>query len=95
MPRQTGQVRWFGLSPNRVEHPQKILLSVKSWACTSRPIIVSYSMGYALPVNFQGNTYNISVFKKHHENGRLFFYLYYLSEYDVIIVINENNLLTL
>ena len=88
MPRQTGQVRWFGLSPNRVEHPQKILLSVRSWACTSSPIIVSYSMGYALPVKFQGNTYNISVFKKHLENGRLIFYLCFLSEYDDIIDID-------
>src|SRR5579871_3701701 len=38
IPRQTWQVWWLGGAPNAVEHPQKILVAVRSWACTSRPI---------------------------------------------------------
>ena len=43
--RQTGQVRVFGssLAPGvaAVGQPQNILDSVRSWACTSIPMIVS------------------------------------------------------
>src|SRR5436853_6650362 len=42
-PRQTAQTCVFGGAPNRVEQPQKILLRVRSWACTSRPITGSKS----------------------------------------------------
>src|SRR5579864_8789346 len=41
-PRQTGQTLVFGGSPKRVEHEQKILLTVKSWTCTSSPMTGSY-----------------------------------------------------
>jgi len=37
-PRQTGQTWVFGGRPKRAEQEQKILLSVKSWTCTSSPI---------------------------------------------------------
>src|SRR5215831_17107911 len=37
-PRQTGQRAVFGSAPNRVEHPQKILVAVSSCAWISRPI---------------------------------------------------------
>ena len=45
MPRQTGQTRVFGSSGSpargRVGQPQNIFDSVRSWACTSMPMIVS------------------------------------------------------
>src|SRR5919201_4737492 len=41
-PRHTGHTFVFGGSPNRVEHPQKILVAVSSWTWTSRPITGSY-----------------------------------------------------
>src|SRR6266849_3006539 len=41
-PRQTGQTLVFGGSPKRVEQPQKILVRVRSWTWTSRPITGSY-----------------------------------------------------
>ena len=41
MPRHTGQVWVFGGAPNAGTHPQKILVRVWSWACTSRPITAS------------------------------------------------------
>src|SRR6266702_7964275 len=41
--RQTGQVWAFGSPPKAVEQPQKILLRVRSWACTSSPITTSKS----------------------------------------------------
>src|SRR5262249_24671126 len=41
-PRQTGQVFELGGAPNLVEQPQKILVWVRSWTCTSRPITGSY-----------------------------------------------------
>src|SRR5690348_14509265 len=43
MPVQTGQQRVFGSPPKAFRHPQNILLSVKSSACTSIPITASYS----------------------------------------------------
>src|SRR5688500_2223901 len=43
MPRQMGQVCVLGAPPNTVLHPQKILLRVSIWACTSRPITTSQS----------------------------------------------------
>src|SRR6185503_15867620 len=42
-PRQTAQTCVFGAAPNCVEQPQKILLRVRSCACTSRPITGSKS----------------------------------------------------
>ncbi len=45
MPRQTGQTRVFGSSGSPagadVGQPQNIFDSVRSWACTSMPMIVS------------------------------------------------------
>src|SRR4051794_16189418 len=41
-PRQTGQHCVFGGAPNSVLHPQNILLTVSSSACTSMPITASY-----------------------------------------------------
>src|SRR5215831_19345609 len=41
-PRHTGQTLLLGGAPNRVEHPQKILVCVRSWTCTSSPITGSY-----------------------------------------------------
>ena len=41
-PRQTGQTLVFGGAPKPVGHPQKILVRVASWQCTSRPITGSY-----------------------------------------------------
>ena len=38
MPRHTGQVWVLGGAPNWVEQPQKILVAVLSWACTSSPM---------------------------------------------------------
>src|SRR5258707_1251038 len=54
-PRQTGQVFELGWSPKRVEQPQKILDSVLSCACTSRPIMVSqlFVIGQLLVVSSQ------------------------------------------
>ena len=40
-PRQTGQVCELGDWPYSVEQPQKILVLVVSWTCTSRPMTVS------------------------------------------------------
>ena len=42
-PRQTGQMCVLGRAPNAVEQPQKILVSVRSCAWTSRPMTASYS----------------------------------------------------
>jgi len=41
-PRQTGHTLEFGGSPNRVEQPQKILVLVRSWTWTSKPMTGSY-----------------------------------------------------
>src|SRR5437660_12269734 len=41
-PKQTGQTFVFGGSPKRVEQEQKILVVVRSWTCTSRPMTGSY-----------------------------------------------------
>src|SRR6185312_3615310 len=41
-PRHTGQTFVFGGAPNCVEQPQKILVCVSSWTCTSSPITGSY-----------------------------------------------------
>src|SRR6516162_6098086 len=41
-PRHTGHTLVFGGLPNSVEQPQKILVLVRSWTCTSRPITGSY-----------------------------------------------------
>src|SRR5512140_169464 len=41
-PRQTGQTLVFGGAPKLVGQPQKILVRVASWTCTSRPITGSY-----------------------------------------------------
>src|SRR5437868_5945060 len=41
-PKQTGQTLVLGASPKRVEHEQKILVTVKSWTCTSSPMTGSY-----------------------------------------------------
>src|SRR6266581_5031387 len=41
-PRHTGQTLVFGGAPKLVGQPQKILLAVASWTCTSRPITGSY-----------------------------------------------------
>ena len=41
-PRQTGQTWVFGGAPNLVEHEQKILVVVRSWTWTSRPMTGSY-----------------------------------------------------
>src|ERR1700690_3395082 len=41
-PRQTGHTLVFGGLPKRVEHEQKILVTVKSWTCTSSPMTGSY-----------------------------------------------------
>lgn len=43
MPVQIGQVWVLGSAPKAAEHPQKILLPVKSCAWTSSPMTVSYS----------------------------------------------------
>src|SRR5216684_6524826 len=42
IPRQTGQTLVLGGAPNCVEQPQKILVCVSSWTCTSSPITGSY-----------------------------------------------------
>src|SRR5437868_8857139 len=41
-PKQTGQTLVLGGAPKPVAHPQKILLRVLSWTCTSNPITGSY-----------------------------------------------------
>src|SRR6478672_6004376 len=41
-PRHTGQTLVLGGAPNCVEQPQKILVCVSSWTCTSSPITGSY-----------------------------------------------------
>src|SRR5580704_14133517 len=41
-PRQTGHTLVLGGSPKRVEQEQKILLTVWSWTCTSKPMTGSY-----------------------------------------------------
>jgi hypothetical protein len=41
-PRQTGQVWELGWLPKEVAQPQKILVSVVSWAWTSSPMTTSY-----------------------------------------------------
>src|ERR1700680_3195741 len=41
-PRQTGQTFVLGGSQKRVEHEQKILVTVRSWTCTSSPMTGSY-----------------------------------------------------
>jgi hypothetical protein len=50
--RQTGQVRVFGSSfapsGGAVEHEQNIFDSVRSWACTSIPMTVSYVVATAM-----------------------------------------------
>src|SRR3954465_10695870 len=46
-PRHTGQTFVFGGAPNFVEQPQKILLAVSSWTCTSSPITGSYEVAAA------------------------------------------------
>ncbi len=40
-PRQTGQVWVFGAAPKVARQPQNILVTVASWAWTSRPMTVS------------------------------------------------------
>src|SRR3989442_13895730 len=42
-PRQTGQTCVLGGAPNAVGQVQKILLRVRSWACTSSPMTGSQS----------------------------------------------------
>src|SRR5436853_794364 len=42
MPRHTGHTLVLGGAPKRVEHEQKILVSVSNWTCTSSPITGSY-----------------------------------------------------
>src|SRR5947199_3373514 len=44
MPRQTGQTLVLAGAPKRVEQPQKIFESVRSWQWTSSPMTGSYSM---------------------------------------------------
>src|SRR5271157_3557600 len=41
-PRHTGQTLLLGCAPKLVGQPQKILVAVASWTCTSRPITGSY-----------------------------------------------------
>src|SRR4051794_22527113 len=41
-PRQTGQTFVFGAAPNSTGQPQKILVFVPSWTCTSSPMTGSY-----------------------------------------------------
>ena len=48
-PMQTGQTLVFGSQPYWFGQPQNILLSVRTWACTSRPITASYFMFSVLP----------------------------------------------
>src|ERR1022692_2161540 len=51
-PRHTGQTLVLGGAPKPVGHPQKILVRVLSWTCTSNPITGSYfaiSSGVATP----------------------------------------------
>src|SRR5580704_14120029 len=51
-PRHTGQTLVLGGAPNPVRQPQKILVRVFSWTCTSSPITGSYfaiSSGVATP----------------------------------------------
>src|SRR5712692_1080840 len=52
MPRHTGHVWVLGAAPNFVPHPQNILDSVRSCACTSSPMTTSYATGYALALLF-------------------------------------------
>src|SRR3954466_14651363 len=49
-PRQTGQVRVFGGSPNDSSHEQNIFVRVLSWTWISRPMTGSYSGTCAAPV---------------------------------------------
>ena len=41
-PRQTGQMLVFGSAPKLLRQPQNSLVTVRSSACTSRPITVSH-----------------------------------------------------
>src|SRR5256885_327315 len=56
-PRQTGQTWVFAGAPKAVEQPQKILLLVRSCACTSRPMTGSQSAGgiRGLPTDLHGD----------------------------------------
>src|SRR5581483_4366216 len=42
IPRHTGQTFVLGGAPKLAGQPQKILVAVASWTCTSRPITGSY-----------------------------------------------------
>src|SRR3974377_531321 len=44
MPKHMAQICVLGNAPKVVAQPQKILLWVRRWACTSNPITASYSM---------------------------------------------------
>src|SRR5436853_1518592 len=56
-PRHTGQTCELGGAPKAVEQPQKILLLVRSCACTSRPMTGSQSAGgiRGLPTDLHGD----------------------------------------
>ena len=54
-PRQTGQTCVFGGAPNRVLQPQKIFVSVSSWAWISRPMTAS-SMAFWMSAGPQDGT---------------------------------------
>src|SRR5579863_5105587 len=41
-PRQTGQMFVLGAEPKWLAHPQKALVAVRSWTCTSSPMTGSY-----------------------------------------------------
>jgi hypothetical protein len=42
MPAHTAQTFSLGSAPKEVEQEQNILLLVRNWACTSRPMTASY-----------------------------------------------------
>jgi hypothetical protein len=74
MPRHTGQTLLFGGAPNAVEHPQKILLAVSSWTCTSSPITGSYFVltGSFAAVDISGNYTNGALAAKNFKCARNF-----------------------
>src|SRR5919112_2072730 len=48
-PRHTGHTLLLGGSPNVVRLPQNILVRVRSWTCTSKPITVSHAISAPRP----------------------------------------------
>jgi hypothetical protein len=63
IPRQMGHTLVFGGAPKLVGHPQKILVRVASWTCTSSPMTGSY-----LAMRSAGAMFNVVEDKIHYIN---------------------------